>query len=146
MGAKDEKTGQELDACCIDCPARAERTVSISGLCGLFRAVSLIFGTDLWFLAVTTHERLLVSRFSLLTIPMKQQAFALQTLQKLSVRQIPLLKTRKITMQFQSTGKVESLRCFCSPKTFGMGLPNQEMQLQQLLETLNLWSTRSDLE
>lgn len=52
------------------------------------------------FLAVTTHERLLVSRFSLLTIPMKQQAFALQTLQKLSVRQIPLLKTRKITMQF----------------------------------------------
>ena len=36
------------------------------------------------FLAVTTHERLLVSRFSLLTIPMKQQAFALQTLQKLS--------------------------------------------------------------
>ena len=89
------------------------------------------------FLAVTTHERLLVSRFSLLTIPMKQQA---------SVRQIPLLKTRKITMQFQSTGKVESLRCFCSPKTFGMGLPNQKMQLQQLLETLNLWSTRSDLE
>ena len=60
------------------------------------------------FLAVTTHERLLVSRFSLLTVPMKQQAFALQTLQKLSVRQIPLLKTRKITMQFQSTGKVES--------------------------------------
>ena len=52
------------------------------------------------FLAVTTHERLLVSRFSLLTIPMKQQAFAFQTLQKLSVRQIPLLKTRKITMQF----------------------------------------------
>lgn len=96
------------------------------------------------FLAVTTHERLLVSRFSLLTIPMKQQAFALQTLQKLSVRQIPLLKTRKITMQFQSTGKVESLRCFCSPKTFGMGLPNQETQLQQLLETLNLWSARSD--
>lgn len=96
------------------------------------------------FLAVTTHERLLVSRFSLLTIPMKQQAFALQTLQKLSVRQIPLLKTRKITMQFQSTGKVESLRCFCSPKTFGMGLPNQETQLQQLLETLNLWSIRSD--
>ena len=47
------------------------------------------------FLAVTTHERLLVSRFSLLTIPMKQQAFALQTLQKLSVRQITLLKTRK---------------------------------------------------
>ena len=93
------------------------------------------------FLAVTTHERLLVSRFSLLTVPMKQQAFALQ---KLSVRQIPLLKTRKITMQFQSTGKVESLRCFCSPKTFGMGLPNQEMQLQQLLETLNLWSIRSD--
>ena len=89
------------------------------------------------FLAVTTHERLLA-------IPMKQQAFALQTLQKLSVRQIPLLKTRKITMQFQSTGKVESLRCFCSPKTFGMGLPNQEMQLQQLLETLNLWSVRSD--
>ena len=86
------------------------------------------------FLAVTTHERLLVSRFSLLTIPMKQQAFALQT----------LLKTRKITMQFQSTGKVESLRCFCSPKTFGMGLPNQETQLQQLLETLNLWSARSD--
>ena len=97
------------------------------------------------FLAVTTHERLLVSRFSLLTIPMKQQAFALQTLQKLSVRQIPLLKTRKIPpAQFQSTGKVESLCCFCSPKTFGMGLPNQEMQLQQLLETLNLWSTRSD--
>ena len=96
------------------------------------------------FLAVTTHERLLVSRFSLLTISMKQQAFALQTLQKLSVRQIPLLKTRKITMQFQSTGKVESLRCFCSPKTFGMGLPNLEMQLQQLLETLNLWSVRSD--
>ena len=86
------------------------------------------------FLAVTTHQRLLVSRFSLLTVPM----------QKLSVRQIPLLKTKKITMQFQSTGKVESLRCFCSPKTFGMGLPNQEMQLQQLLETLNLWSTRSD--
>ena len=26
------------------------------------------------FLAVTTHERLLVSRFSLLTVPMKQQA------------------------------------------------------------------------
>ena len=76
--------------------------------------------------------------------PLKQQAFVLQTLQKLSVRQIPLLKTRKITMQFQSMGKVESLRCFCSPKTFGMGLPNQEMQLQQLLETLNLWSTRSD--
>ena len=98
------------------------------------------------FLAVTTHQRLLVSRFGLLTVPMKQQAFALQTLQKLSVRQIPLLKTRKITMQFQSTGKVESLRCFCSPKTFGMGLPNQEMQLEQLLETLNLWSTRSDLE
>ena len=72
--------------------------------------------------------------------PLKQQAFALQTLQKLSVRQIPLLKTRKITMQFQSTGKLESLRCFCSPKTFGMGLPNQETQLQQLLETLNLWS------
>ena len=78
--------------------------------------------------------------------PLKQQAFTLQTLQKLSVRQIPLLKTRKITMQFQSTGKVESLRCFCIPKTFGMGLPNQEIQLQQLLETLNLWSTRSDLE
>ena len=116
MGAKDEKTGQELDACCIDCPVRAAGTVSVSGL------------------------------FSLLTIPMKQQAFALQTLQKLSVRQIPLLKTRKITMQFQSTGKVESLRCFCSPKTFGMGLPNQEPQLEQLLETLNLWSTRSDLE
>ena len=76
--------------------------------------------------------------------PLKQQAFALQTLQKLSVRQIPLLKTRKITMQFQSTGKVELFCCFCSPKTFGMGLPNQEMQLQQLLETLNLWSTRSD--
>jgi hypothetical protein len=32
--------------------------------------------------------------------PLKQQAFALQTLQKRSVRQIPLLKTRKITMQF----------------------------------------------
>lgn len=90
---------------------------------------SSVLGQACGFLAVTTHERLLVSRFSLLTIPMKQQAFALQTLQKLSVRQIPLLKTRKITMQFQSTGKVESLRCFCSPKTFGMGLPNQEMQL-----------------
>ena len=73
------------------------------------------------FLAVTTHERLLVSRFSLLTIPMKQQAFALQTLQKLSVRQIPLLKTRKITMQFQSTGKVESLRCFSAQKRLEWG-------------------------
>ena len=49
MGAKDEKTRQQLDACCIDCPARAERTVSISGLCGLFRAVFVIFGTDVWF-------------------------------------------------------------------------------------------------
>ena len=39
---------------------------------------------------------------------------------------------------------MELFRCFCSPKTIGMGLPNQEMQLQQLLETLNLWSTRSD--
>lgn len=105
---------------------------------------SSVLGQACGFLAVTTHQRLLVSRFGLLTVPMKQQAFALQTLQKLSVQQIPLLKTRKITMQFQSMGKVESLRCFCSPKTFGMGLPNQEMQLQQLLETLNLWSIRSD--
>lgn len=116
------KTGQELDARCIDRPARAERTVSISGLCGLFRAVSLIFGTDLWFLAVTTHERLLVSRFSLLTIPMKQQAFALQTLQKLSVRQIPLLKNKKNHHAVSEHGKSGIAPLFLQPENLWNGV------------------------
>ena len=52
------------------------------------------------FLAVTTHERRESNKAGAGKTPLKQQAFALQTLQKRSVRQIPLLKTRKITMQF----------------------------------------------
>ena len=74
------------------------------------------------FLAVTTHERLLVSRFSLLTIPMKQQAFALQTLQKLSVRQIPLLKTRKITMHVSEHGKSGIAPLFLQPENLWNGV------------------------
>ena len=101
---------------------------------------SSVLGQACGFLAVTTHQRLLVSKFNLLTIPLEQRAFALQDLQELSVRQIPLLKIRKLTMRFQ----MESLRCFCNAKVYGMGLHEQEQNLQQLLETLNLWSARSD--
>ena len=64
------------------------------------------------FLAVTTHVRLFVSGFSLLSVPMIQQAFALQTLQKLSVRQIPLRKEGKSTEHVTISRIVESLRCF----------------------------------
>ena len=101
---------------------------------------SSVLGQACGFLAVTTHQRLLVSKFNLLTIPLEQRAFALQDLQELSVRQIPLLKIRKLTMRFQ----MESLRCFCNDKVYGMGLHEQEQNLQQLLETLNLWGARSD--
>lgn len=105
---------------------------------------SSVLGQACGFLAVTTHQRLLVSKFNLLTIPLEQRAFALQDLQELSVRQIPLLKIRKLTMRFQEMGKMESLHCFCNAKVYGMGLHEQEQNLQQLLETLNLWSARSD--
>lgn len=92
------------------------------------------------FLAVTNQNRLLIAQYNILTIPLFQGALPLQALESLKISKT-MLNLYSVKMQFRAQGKTCKLACKISPKVYGMDLKEQQENAEQLLKTLQKWST-----
>ncbi len=95
------------------------------------------------FLAVTNQNRLLIAQYNVLTMPLFQGALPLQALDSLKVSKT-ILNMYSVKMQFRAQGETCKLACKISPKVYGMDLKEQQQNAEQLLKTLQKWSTVRD--
>lgn len=95
------------------------------------------------FLAVTNQNRLLIAQYNILTMPLFQGALPLQALDSLKISKT-LLNMYSVKMQFRAQGETCKLACKISPKVYGMDLKEQQQNAEQLLKTLQKWSTVRD--